>query len=389
MSSSSLARIGGLQESPDAYSPVLEEGFHYRSWKSFDLAALEPGWLDLARTASTPNAFFEMGYLLPSLSTFDAEGDVRLALLVEEGAVRGLLPLVDRAKYHGRGVPHRASWLHPNMFCGAPLIEKGYEEAFWRALLQGMDRDPGAAGFLHLTHMPLHCAATRVLRKTCRREPRQLRIVQRSLRAILNTGSTPEAHLARAMTSKSRKELRRQRRRLEDCGTVEVVRSRSSHGLVDWIDAFLRLEAKGWKGAHGSSLASDTHTSALFLAAMRRVAEEGRLERLSLTLDGRPIAMLATLMSPPGSFAFKTAFDEDYARFSPGLQLQVENLALLEDRDLEWCDSCAAEGHPMIERIWDDRHEIVSVSVAIGRGWRRWAGALWARAEAWRMERRG
>ncbi|MDG5748807.1 GNAT family N-acetyltransferase [Qipengyuania sp. XHP0207] len=383
-----LARADERQVLPHSPGSALAEGFHYCSWRSIDIGAIEPSWLALAHRASTPNAFFEMGFLLPSLAIFDPEGSVTLALLVDEGELRGLMPLIDRESYHGRATPHRSSWLHANMFCGAPLIEKGYEEAFWSAFLLATDRNPGTAWFLNLPQMPLHCAATRVLRKTCRREGRPLQIVHRHFRAILNTGTTPQDYLSQAMPAKSRKELRRQRRRLEELGAVEIVRTRSCTGLVRWIDDFLVLEAKGWKGAGGSSLASDTHTAALFLAAMRRIAEEGRLERLTLTLDGRPIAMLATLLAPPGSFAFKTAFDEDYARFSPGMQLQVENLALLEDHALEWCDSCAAQGHPMIERIWSERHEVVSLSIAVGRGWRRWVGALWARAEAWRMERR-
>lgn len=33
-----------------------------------------------------------------------------------------------------------------------------------------------------------------------------------------------------------------------------------------------------------------------------------------------------------------------YARFSPGMLLQLENLALLERGGIDWADSCAMEG---------------------------------------------
>ena len=86
--------------------------------------------------------------------------------------------------------------------------------------------------------------------------------------------------------------------------------------------------------------------------------------------------MLANFITPPGAYSFKTAFDEDYARFSPGMLLQLENLALLERRDLQWTDSCAVEGHPMIERLWRGHRRMVSRNIAIGGPLRRAAFRL-------------
>jgi len=77
------------------------------------------------------------------------------------------------------------------------------------------------------------------------------------------------------------------------------------------------------------------------------------------------------LVTPPGAYSFKTAFDEDYARFSPGMLLQLENLTLIERPDIYWADSCAVEGHPMIERLWRDKRRMVSRNIAIGGPLRR------------------
>jgi hypothetical protein len=99
---------------------------------------------------------------------------------------------------------------------------------------------------------------------------------------------------------------------------------------------------------------------------MTEAAARGRIERLSIELGGKPIAMLVNLIAPPGCFSFKTAFDERFARFSPGVLLQLENLALLERGDVAWADSCAAQGHPMIDSLWRERRAIGRFSVAIG-----------------------
>lgn len=86
--------------------------------------------------------------------------------------------------------------------------------------------------------------------------------------------------------------------------------------------------------------------------------------------------MLSNFITPPGAYSFKTAFDEGYARFSPGMLLQLENLALLERPGVAWADSCPVEGHPMIERLWRDRRRLVSRNIAIGRPMRRAAFRL-------------
>ena len=80
--------------------------------------------------------------------------------------------------------------------------------------------------------------------------------------------------------------------------------------------------------------------------------------------------MLVNFLTPPGSFSFKTAFDEAYARFSPGVLIQLDNLDILDSPDISWMDSCAATDHPMIDHLWGERRSIVRLSVSL-RGARR------------------
>jgi hypothetical protein len=114
---------------------------------------------------------------------------------------------------------------------------------------------------------------------------------------------------------------------------------------------------------------------------MEGAARRGRLERLTLTLDARPLAMLATFQAPPGAFSYKTAFDERFARFSPGVLLQRENLAVLERQDIAWSDSCASADHPMIDHLWRERRPIGRLSIAIGGRLRRSVFRQFVRAE--------
>ena len=54
----------------------------------------------------------------------------------------------------------------------------------------------------------------------------------------------------------------------------------------------------------------------------------------------------------------------------------ASDFALLERDGIQWADSCAAQGHPMIERLWRDARRMVSINIAIGGPARRTAFRL-------------
>ena len=333
-------------------------------------------WERLVARAAEPNPFFEPWFLVPSLEQWGANGRVTVKAWFHDGRLAGLMPIVRSAKYYGHVLTHATGWLHANAFCGVPLVVAGLEEDFWRAMLAHFDRVARRALFLHLPLLPAGGPLDAALERVLAASPRAHYRVAEQHRAFLTGDMGAQAYLEEAMSAKKRKELRRQHNRLAEEGTLAFERLEGDEGLADWTAEFLALEAAGWKGEAGSALASAPDTAALFTQALAGAATAGRLERLALRLDGRAIAMLANFITPPGAYSFKTAFDEDYARFSPGMLLQLENLALLERADVAWADSCAVEGHPMIERLWRGQRPMVSRNIAIGGPLRRAAFRL-------------
>jgi hypothetical protein len=346
-----------------------------------DLEAEVPAWDALAGRASEPNPFFESWYLLPSLRHLPDTDSVMVLRLDRDGELAGLMPVVRSPRYYRWPVPQISSWLHANAFCGVPLVERGAEVAFWQAVLRWADQSPGAALFMHLRGIvvggPVHAALTAAA--AC--QGRQVETVHREERAMLCSDLSPESYLEASLSGKKRKELRRQANRLADEGTVSFVREQGASGVAEWSAEFLALEKAGWKGEAGSALACEEGTARLFVESLQRAAGRGRLERLTLRLDGKPLAMLATFITPPGAYSYKTAFDERFARFSPGVLLQRENLAVLGRHDIAWTDSCAAADHPMIDHLWRERREIGRLSIAIGGALRRRAFNRFVRAE--------
>ena len=371
-----------------AGAPHADPQFRAPSWRSVDLDEMVPRWRDLARGAAHPNPFFAPWFLLPSLEQFDRDGHVRLAMLEDNGRVVGLLPFSRRSDYHGRRLPHLAIWCHANCFCGEPLILPDFEDAFWRAFLAWCDRHYRTSLFLHLSDIPADGASVSALGEICRSTGRSSSTVHSQQRAMLLHGPSPEEHMRQCLVKKRRKELARKRRRLEETGDLVFRRECDDRRLESWIEDFLALEKQGWKGREGSALANDFRTESLFRQALHDAARQGRLERLAFYLDARPIAMLCNFVTPPGSFSFKTAYDESLAKLSPGVLLQVENLAVLERDDVAWSDSCAQPGHPMIDHFWRERRDIAKINVAIGGAVRRTLGAGLMSLERARMDKR-
>ena len=361
-----------------------------------DPLALSPelaaAWDRLADEASEPNPFAERWCLQSALHLLDPDRNARLVLVRDGsgGPVIGVMPLAAATHYGRIPLRHVTGWTHHNHFHGAPLVRAGFETLFWSILLGWCDAAPWARTLLHVPRLtedgPLH----RALVDVARTRGGEAEAVHREERALLESDLSPEEYWDSAVRAKKRKELRRQANRLADEGVVEFRRWRPGDAIDPWIDAFLDLEARGWKGRAKSALASQSDTQAWFRAILTAAGDAGRLDMRALDLGGRPLAMLVNFLCPPGGFSFKTAFDEDYARFSPGVLLQQANLELLDDPRIEWIDSCAAPGHPMIDSVWRERRALVWVNVPLSsasdrlrfailtkteRLWRRWKGA--------------
>lgn len=329
--------------------------------------ALRRAWAGLAEDAAEPNSFAESWFVEAGLRSFGGEdADARVMHAWSGSELVGVLPVTVAARYGRVPVRHVQNWKHANSFLGVPLIRRGWEGRFWTAVLGALDRARWAPGFVHIDSLAEDGPAHRGLRAAARALGRPCDTVFREKRALLASPLSPEAYYADTVRKKKRKELGRLQRRLADLGTVTSATLSSRADLPAWCDAFLALEHGGWKGRAGSSLASVPQTERFFRDALAGAHDAGRLEFRRMDLDGRPIAMLVNFLCPPGSFSFKTAFDEAYAKFSPGVLIQLDNLQLMQRADIGWMDSCAAPDHPMIDSLWGERRAVVRVSVPLG-----------------------
>ncbi|HEY8580247.1 MAG TPA: GNAT family N-acetyltransferase, partial [Beijerinckiaceae bacterium] len=136
---------------------------------------------------------------------------------------------------------------------------------------------------------------------------------------------------------------------------------------------------------------STPQTLALARRAYDPANTRPRVEFRTLTLDGAPIAACLNLVTRDNAAAFKCAYDERHARFSPGLVLDA---ALADEADAgafgPLLDSVSVEGHP-VRRLWVDGVRVGAGAISLAGGFSGLAGAILnvdrMRSRAWSMGR--
>lgn len=316
----------------------------YRTeWKSF--TALDTGeWSELAASAVEPNVFYEPAFALPAADVFGRK--VR-AMVVRSASGRlvGFFPM--QAAILGL----LAGYVHPYAPLGLPLVESNDAENVIDAWLSSLANERRAVLLPLLPVGPFADALARVCAQ------RGFEVVQFGFhdRALLAPDAGRSRYLDQSTDSKGGKSLLRRRKRLAEQGalTHRVLRGPEVKELAE---TFLALEAGGWKGRAGTAARADAGLSAFVPKVLTSLAAEGKAQVDLLLLDGAPIAAIVVLRSGARAWAWKIAYDESRAHFSPGMQVTLDaTRTLLDDATIERVDSCTAPGPHMIDRLWRER----------------------------------
>ncbi len=326
-------------------------------------------WDGLAADAAEPNVFAERWFAEAAVRHMPPEGETRLVAIWSgagpERCLLGLQPVRVETRYGRTPVRHVQNWVPGQAFLGTPLVRRGHERRFWSEMLATLDAAPWAPGFLHIAGLVEDGPVHRTLSAAAARRERPCDTVHRARRALLEAGLSPDAYYEAAVRKKKRKELGRLTSRLREMGEMRFETLEDPEELGRWTEEFLGLQRAGWKGKAGSAFAARPECAAFFRDVLAGAFAAGRLGALRLSVGGRAVAMLLNFHAPPGAFSWKIAFDEDFARFSPGVLIEIENLRVLARPGFAWMDSCAVQDHPMIDSLWRARRSIVRVTVPL------------------------
>ena len=319
-----------------------------------ELEAVIPAWEALAREALEPNPFYEHWMLLPALEAFAAGHEVRVLLAWEGGALAGLFPFRRIARFKGLPAAALTSWRHPHCLLGTPLVRARGARACLEALLDFAD-----ASLVEFSYVPAGEPFCRAFGEV---------VAARALRMVVSRSY--ERGLLRkqraTISGQLRRQLARNERRLGACGRLAHVELGPHDDVARWIQDFLRLEASGWKGRAGGAMACAETNQVYFTRILEAAFRRGRLLGCGLDLDGRAIARRVSFTAAEGAYAFKTAYDERFARFSPGAMLEADNVRQLDAAPgLEWMDSFTDDANLALERMWPGRRRIETLAVPL------------------------
>lgn len=344
------------------------------------LADFVPAWEALARSAVEPNVFYEPWMLLPAIRAFGAGHDLRFVFVQARDAASpsakptlcGFFPLERQSRYRGlaTALPFATLglWKHPLCYLCTPLLRAEHASECLDAFFEWLAAADHGCPLLELGFVAGDGPFWQILSDHAERQARPYHVSSSFLRALFRPRGDAETYVRTALHRFRRKEFKRLERRLAESGRLEYAALEGDGDVDGWIEEFLQAEANSWKGKGGRALASSEADREYFVTIAREAFRRGQLMLLSLRFDGRVIAHKCNFLSPPGSFAFKIAFDEEFARHSPGVLLELENVRLLHARpELQWMDSCADADRFMINHLWPDRRTILSAVMPTGR----------------------
>ncbi len=319
-------------------------------------------WEDLIRRASS-NVFMNPAALRAACDTNFAK--VHMLLAWEQGAepqkLVGVWALQQR----------RVAALWPVLlealpynyaFLSSPVVDPAFVTEVIPAFFAAVEQSPSLPNVLSLHDLdaesPSYAAIVKAL------------AANGSAQLKLSESERPVAtrELGVKRSGSTRKKLRQDWNRLSALGTVDVVNDRAPGEVAQAFEAFLALEAGSWKGAQGTALLCDPADAAFVRRLVGALSQRQNASVALLRVDGKAIAAQVLMYCGPTAYTWKTAFDPEYARYSPGaLLIDKVTEELFATPGIEVIDSCSAEGSFMAQ-LWAGRRTMVDLLVDVGAG---------------------
>jgi Acetyltransferase (GNAT) domain len=335
---------------------TIESGFRVEV-KRLDEVVAATDLRDLARRAAAANVFYEPAFMAAAAPLFGR--DVLVGLVWHRAMptrLIGCFPVVIERWRYGFKLPLLVGWTHPYGPLGTPLIDRDASAAAVSAWLDHIAADPALPKLLLMPYLPVEGPVAQAFDTALADRAGRSQTFAQHGRAMLAPPGSRAGYLDHALAHKRRKELRRQRKRLAEQGHLTVSVSTDPPTLTAALADFLALEASGWKGRAGTAARHDDAHRRLVEQAVLGLAAEGKASIARLALDARAIAAIVTLRSGDTAWSWKIAYDEAFARASPGVQILLDSTeAILADASIASADSCASPDHPMIDHIWRER----------------------------------
>lgn len=324
----------------------------------------------LSNRAIEPNVFFTSRFLAPAMPRLE-DREIRLAIIRDETDARSRLRLlmpfsVERPGF-AIGAPIIRAWSNHFGPLGTPLVDAEGAGEVMDHFLEVLGRDEmRLPSVLVLPDVRLNGPFAQMARAIAMSRNLPVDITGEHARPMLESLLDGEAYLKNSIKSSHMREMRRQWGHLEKLGRVSYEVARQPQDIRLRMEEFLLLEASGWKGKKRTAMLSDRLRAAFAREAVNNLAEIDAARIHTIDLDGKAIASMIVLLMNGDAYTWKTAFNEEFSRYSPGkiLTAQITDWHL-DDANIVRTDSCAIPDHPIMSRLWQEREAMGTLLIGL------------------------
>lgn len=323
------------------------------------MLAILPAWEDLCGRVVEDNVYYSPRYACALISNIERNKSLRFATVWHDNMLVALLPFT-RAAFETPllGTAARA-WQTRYTFSCMPLLDRACAVNAAATLVELLATINGGEWIFPVVNT--QGAACLAVIDALGTQGRRWRFANAFERSTLVAELSFDEHMRTNLSSKRRRDLARNRRRLEALGTVTHESFRSGEKLTGAVEAFLAIEAAGWKGERSTALACRPDTRQFAFDAFTDDGANSICRADVLRLNGTEIAISLAVFAGRTGFTVKCTYDETYRSYSPGLLLEIEVLrSFLTEH---WADrlDAATNGTHVIDDLWPGRMRVADL----------------------------
>ena len=323
-------------------------------------------WRLLESNAMEFNAYLSPDFVIPALEYLFGSKDVLIMLVLKkDGPAEKLVGLgIFRNKKGNLNFPfpHLEAYRSPQAFLTGILADKKYHEQVFANIMHFFNKNRWKWFGLKFKYLPLTGTTFFALCDKGKQYHISWHQEVQAQRSCIFTDNVFRENPTYAVHKKLKKDIRRCFNNLEKLGNIEWNLYKGNEISDEMIDRFLKLENTGWKGESKTSILSAPHRKKFFLKMIGLFRGKNAVFFTELSVNGKVVASNCNLISGDNGFAYKVAWDPEYAKYSPGNLNEYEFLSRFNSLNLEIksLDSGATEGS-FIDRFWPNR-------ISIGEG---------------------
>jgi hypothetical protein len=293
------------------------------------------------------------------------EGPVAAIATDGSGAVHGVWPM--RIQRVPPGLRVLKAPVDPSFdLVGVPMVIAGGERQVIRAILSAIRARPDLPQQMILRAVPAEGPVWQAFVTEAAIERIAVTPLDRWERGLFNRRHwvTQADYLTATLSASRRKRLRQKAKALAALGDLSDARLTGAADIGRGLEAFLQLEAGGWKGRKGTALAQRPADAAYVRAVMTGLAAGGDAWVETLQLDGRIVAAGLMIRHAGTVWFWKTAYDERLSRHSPGVLLDLAlTKRLFEDDSIRQLDTGTDDSVDPASMIWGERRAYLNAVV--------------------------